>query len=278
MTLGRVAGVDFRLPTDDELDALEAFQLSLGRDEDLDLDTLELKGFVPSRGQEIFLDDDLGRCNVCHENAGANSARDGGGNRNFDTGVEDLPDQPADLTGELVPSDDGEGNPGNGTFNTPPLVEAADTGPFFHNNAIDTIEGAVAFYTGDAFDDSPASRGRFAVEVNLDATQVVAVAAFLRVINALENTRSAIANLDRAFDVGPSDEQLDLLELARADTGDAIDVLRAGGLHPDAVLILEQAVEDIQKASNAKKSMKIKQAINKAIDAHEDARDVMVDE
>ena len=115
-------------------------------------------------------------------------------------------------------------------------------------------------------------------EINLDATQVVAVAAFLRVINALENTRSAIANLERALDVGPSDEQLDLLELARADTGDAIDVLRAGGLHPDAVLILEQAVEDIQKASNAKKSMKIKQAINKAIDAHEDARDVMVDE
>ena len=30
-TLNRVAGVDFRLPTDDELDALEAFQLTLGR-------------------------------------------------------------------------------------------------------------------------------------------------------------------------------------------------------------------------------------------------------
>jgi hypothetical protein len=31
LTLNRIAGVDFRLPTDDELDALEAFMLSLGR-------------------------------------------------------------------------------------------------------------------------------------------------------------------------------------------------------------------------------------------------------
>ncbi|MDH3435343.1 MAG: hypothetical protein OEM60_15875, partial [Gammaproteobacteria bacterium] len=36
-TTNRVAGVDFRLPTDAELDALEAFQLSLGRQEELPL-------------------------------------------------------------------------------------------------------------------------------------------------------------------------------------------------------------------------------------------------
>lgn len=33
-TLNRVPGVDFRLPTDEELDALEAFQFSLGRQSD----------------------------------------------------------------------------------------------------------------------------------------------------------------------------------------------------------------------------------------------------
>ena len=44
-TLNRVAGVDFRLPTDAELDALEAFQLSLGRQEDPTL-PLPLKGTV----------------------------------------------------------------------------------------------------------------------------------------------------------------------------------------------------------------------------------------
>ena len=79
-----------------------------------------------------------------------------GGNANFNTGVEDLEDQPIDQIGERVPPDDGFGVPGDGTFNTPPLVEAADTGPFFHNNSIDTIEGAVAFYNGAAFNNSPA--------------------------------------------------------------------------------------------------------------------------
>ena len=96
-TLNRVPGVDFRLPTDEELDALEAFQLSLGRQQDLVL-PLKLKGTVPKRGQAIFLDNRLGKCNLCHVNAGATANFGGGslGNANFNTGVEDLPDQPAD--------------------------------------------------------------------------------------------------------------------------------------------------------------------------------------
>ncbi|MDA0653589.1 MAG: hypothetical protein O3C49_09980, partial [Proteobacteria bacterium] len=98
-TLNRVAGVDFRLPATDELDALEAFQLSLGRQKDLQL-PLPLKDVVAKRGQAIFLDDGLGKCNICHRNAGANASLGGQdlGNANFDTGVEALPDQPQDLT------------------------------------------------------------------------------------------------------------------------------------------------------------------------------------
>ncbi len=57
-----------------------------------------------------------------------------------------------------MPRDDGFGIPGDGTFNTPPLVEAADTGPFFHNNARATIEQAVAFYNSDAFNNSPSGQ------------------------------------------------------------------------------------------------------------------------
>jgi Peptidase S24-like len=91
----------------------------------------------------------LGKCNICHFNAGANADPNifgpNPGNRNFNTGVEDLPDQPARLTGQRVPADDGLGFPGDGTFNTPPLAEAADIGPFFHNNSVETVEGAVAF-------------------------------------------------------------------------------------------------------------------------------------
>src|SRR5207249_736738 len=111
--------------------------------------------------------------------AGATANLGGGniGNANFNTGVETLPDQPADLTGELVPPDDGFGKPGDGTFNTPPLVEAADTGPFFHNNAIETIEGAVAFYDGESFNNSPAGHTLAAADpegvgIELDGTQI----------------------------------------------------------------------------------------------------------
>src|SRR5436853_5601701 len=229
-TLNRIAGMDFRLPTAEELDALEAFQLSLGREQDLTL-PLPLKGIVPKRGQEIFLDNSLGKCNLCHSNAGATANFGGGniGNANFNTGVENLPDQPAHLTGELVPPDDGFGKPGNGTFNTPPLVEAADTRPFFHNNAIETIEGAVGFYDGESFNNSPAGRTLAATDPNgagieHDGTQIVAIAAFLRVINALENIRQSIELLEsrpqkRFMERQPAKE---LLKRAITETGDSI--------------------------------------------------------
>ncbi len=255
-TLARVPGVDFRLPNDEELDALEAFQLSLGRQADPEL-PLPLKGVVASRGQEIFLDITLGKCNACHFNAGANG--DPGifgaeaGNLNFDTGVEDLPDQPADLTGELVPPDDGLGTPGDGTFNTPPLVEAADTGPFFHNNAIETIEGAVAFYNGVAFNTSPAGQllaGATGSGINLDGTQVVAVAAFMRVINALENIRGAVALLEQGRRLKRRLAR-ERLELALAETEDAIMVLAGGGLHPEAVRHLTEAKHLTEKAAHS---------------------------
>lgn len=255
-TTNRIAGVDFRLPTDDELDALEAFQLSLGRQQELEL-PLPLKGVVASRGQELFMDNELAKCNICHFNAGASADPaffgPGAGNLNFDTGVEDLPDQPADLTGELVPPDDGFGSPGSGEFNTPPLVEAADTGPFFHNNSVETIEGAVGFYDGDSFAESPAGQlleSATGDGIEIDATQIVAIAAFLRVINTLENIRQSIDLLNRSLehDRKTKDVADALLDRALHETGDAIQVLSSGGLHPAAVAHLEQAYDLIRRA------------------------------
>jgi len=231
-TLNRIPDVDFRLPTNDELDALEAFQLSLGQQEELSL-PLALKGIVASRGQELFLDSTAGKCNLCHLNAGANSGDRG--NANFNTGVENLPDQPARLTGELVPFDNGFGAPGDSTFNAPSLIEAASTGPFFHNNSIETIEGAVAFYDGESFNNSPS--GRFLGGVELDGTQIVEIAAFLRVINTLENIRQIRELLEGSL-MPPSPRREPpsrLLELALRKTDDAIKVLAAGGLRPTAV-------------------------------------------
>jgi cytochrome c peroxidase len=260
-TLSRVPGVDFRLPTEAELDALEAFMLSLGRQDDLQL-PLPLKGVVPRRGQELFLDRNVGKCNLCHVNAGATANFGGGnlGNINVDTGVENLPDQPADLTGEPNLPDGGFGREarpdppggfGGGTFNIPPLVEAVDTAPFFHNNAIRTIEGAVGFYDGEAFNNSPA--GQLLGGIKLDGTQIEAIAAFLRVINALENIRAGIDLLESSLHRGPfkPDRTKELLERAVHEIDDSIDVLAGVGLHLDAAAHLTEAKGLIQKGAEA---------------------------
>lgn len=258
-TLDRVPGRDFRLPTDEELDALAAFQASLGRQHDLAL-PLRLRGEVARRGQAIFLDRTLGKCNACHFNAGASADPaifgPGAGNLRFNTGVETLPDQPADLAGAKNPPDDGFGVPGNGEFNTPPLVESADTGPFFHNNSVETIEGAVAFYNGDAFANSPSGKllaGATGGPINLDATQVVAVAAFLRVVNALENLRAAKALLETAagYDRG-HDRPAVLVSRAGFELEDALDVLRGAGLHPEAVAEIRVAQLAVERAGMRK--------------------------
>jgi cytochrome c peroxidase len=251
-TLARVAGEDFRLPTDAELDALEAFMLSTGRQDDLKL-PLALTDPVALRGQTLFMDDKVGRCNICHFNAGANvnPATFGGaaGNLNFNTGMVNLPDLPGSIIADPVPPpDDGFRIPGDGTFNTPPLVEAADTGPFFHNNAVTTIEAAVAAYNSTAFNNSPAGqiiRQTTGSGIALDGSQVQAIASFLRVINALENIRQSEDYLlgKGTAATGPADA----LRLAAIETGHAIEVLNAARLHPAAVTDLDRAKRLVER-------------------------------
>jgi cytochrome c peroxidase len=270
-TLNRVPGVDFRLPTDAELDAMEAFQLSLGRQADLAL-PLALKDPKVTRGQQIFMTSAPagGSCNLCHFNAGANASFGDRNNRNFNTGVENQPDRPAELilrafnvdltpniTSNILPRDGGFGRTpgegpagtgfGNGTFNTASLVEAADTPPFFHDNSVETIEGAVQFYNGRSFANSPS--GPLA-PINLEATQVEAVAAFLRVINALDNIREATESATAAKSLSNRNPRASdqLLKQAIGDSHDAMSVLAMRGLHPGAVKSLERAVASFTAA------------------------------
>jgi len=263
-TLNRIAGVDFRLPTEEELDALEAFQLSLGPKQELTL-PLSLKNPVALQGQTIFNDIKTGKCFACHFNAGANANPavfgQGAGNLNFNTGVEDLPDQPGDLTGELIPPDDGLGTPGDSTFNTPSLVQAAETGPFFHNNAVETIEGAVAFYDGESFNNSPAGQALLKATgsgIEIDATQIVAIAAFLRVINAVQNINESRdflnSYINRSFLGNEFFDQLP--DRAGHETDDAIIVLAGGGLHPVAVTHLRNALLSIENAKKKRSGRK----------------------
>ncbi|HYZ83828.1 MAG TPA: hypothetical protein VE621_05475 [Bryobacteraceae bacterium] len=62
------------------MDGLVAYQLSLGRQEDFSLPSLELKSTIASRGKTLFLDsgniNEPGHknCNACHFNAGGTAA------------------------------------------------------------------------------------------------------------------------------------------------------------------------------------------------------------
>ncbi len=243
-TLDREAGIDFVPPTDEELDAMEAFQLSLGRQEELDLSTIHPTSVAAAHGMELFNDPTKGKCRNCHLNAGATpSFGMPGVNRNFNTAVELLPGQPADLTGEPNPPDGGLGTTpmgdhgfGDMTFNTPVLVEAADTPPFFHNNSIMTIEGAVDFYNSTAFNDANPNN-----KISLEPTEVEAIAALLRILNALENIRLADGLASRAKHAS-FERAKRSLSLAIEELKDAIGVLVGGSLNLDAVQHLEKAI------------------------------------
>ena len=198
-------------------------------------------------------------------------------------GLSVLPDQPARILKaakeppEFFPCDGGFGTEettecgfgsnqlafGNNQFNTPTLVETADTAPFFHNNSINTVEGAVAFYNSQAFNDTGLVGG-----ISLEPTQVEAVGAFLRVLNALENIRSSLTFDRRALRILnrlPTRRTRTLLEQSKAEVQDGMEVLQAINLHLEAIEHLEQArrllTQAISTPSRPKKIRMIQQAI-----------------
>ena len=57
-TLDRVVDEDFRLPTDAELDAIEAFTLSLGRQDEMNFETMQLTDSNAEQGRVLFITED----------------------------------------------------------------------------------------------------------------------------------------------------------------------------------------------------------------------------
>jgi hypothetical protein len=296
-TLNRQNGSDFRLPTTGELDDLEAFQKSLGRRADLNLATMKPKfrNEIVRLGVDIFnnggsvlggSNEGAGKCFFCHLNAGASDFFFPGANANFNTNVEGLPSQPADLVQplQLNPQDGGFGQSGvsptggigNGSFNTPVLVEAADTGPFFHNNSIETIEGAVDFYNSEAFNQSPGF-GSLIGGIRLEATEVVAVAAMLRVINVLENERSARDLIDRIKIATSSTQAKELAALAVSEIDDAVEVLVGGGLHRKAQKEFIKARGNALKAGDGNTASQRITDANKALANLTEAKNDIID-
>ncbi|HET7504061.1 MAG TPA: hypothetical protein VFK02_23735 [Kofleriaceae bacterium] len=245
-SLSRVVGTDFRLATSGELDRIDHFMRQNGRLNELDLTTVVLEDAGAEAGRQRFLT--VG-CNGCHGNAGANASFGGGGNRNFNTGVETARNSalaafPHD-GGFGTVSNTSSGPFGDGTFSAPPLIEAADTGPFFHTattisgasahntGVATTIEEAVAFYDSPAFNSSPSGQ---AVPINLTETEINNIGRFLRVLNASFNTAlaarrlAAAAALLNAFGLSRVEVQNRLLELTKIEVDDAVRELTEVGI------------------------------------------------
>jgi len=270
----RTPGVSFRLASNAEKDQVAAFQLALGRTNELNLNQVTLTDSGASAGKAAFMDPLVGRCNECHGNAGANALLSGK-NRNFNTGALNAPTSFSTLADGRFLFDGGFGGQGlpnmnfttvtgqpdafgDGTFSVPPLIEAADTGPFFHTHAFGNdadptqgIEGAVSFYTTDFFLSSPAAKeldARFGAPVNV-AAAVNDIGRFLRVLNASFNLALAKQRLDAARTLNISywsyreDVQKGLLNLASEEIDDAVRVLSHSlpDLHPAQQTSLQNA-------------------------------------
>jgi hypothetical protein len=238
-SLARVEGPDFRLATDGELDPIDHYMRQVGRLNELSLSTVVMTDAGAEAGRARFLT--VG-CNICHNNGGANAIFGGGGNVNFDTGVESAR-HPA-LAG--FPRDGGfgttaqlDGSFGDKRFNATPVIEAADTGPFFHtattisgasahNTAMaTTIEEAVAFYDSPAFNNSPSG---LIGPINLTAVEIDNIGRFLRALNASFNIALASRRLEAVGSLlnnfpGFIDIENELKRLAAVEAQDALTVL-----------------------------------------------------
>ena len=258
----RTPGTSFRLATNAEKDQVLAFQLAVGRTADINLAAVTLSDPVAAEGKAAFMDPMVGRCNECHSNAGAN-ALVGGKNRNFNTGTFEAPASQTGTFADGSPMFDagfggiGLANPnfntlaangafdsfGNGTFSPPPLIEAADTGPFFHTHAFGqsfdprfTIESGVSFYATSLFLDSPAAQElnvKFGGPVNVGPF-IGQIGRFLRVLNVSFNLAIAKQRMDASRTLNiqywgyRDDIQKGLLKLASEEIDDAQKVLEFG--------------------------------------------------
>lgn len=311
-SLNRRAGIDYRLPTDEELDALAAFQLSLGRAEEFDLTKLRLFNPQAIAGQKLYLDTgNIGEpghknCNACHFNGGGTAAfafnpdapgfspkLDGnprGFNSTTGTNVNGL----AIALQLKLPRDGGYGSlplptGGFGNFgafpDTPPfpveefnsmsVIESADTAPYFHNHTVATLEESIAFYGSAAYQsvDSIGDKiaGPIPIKISDDPNdpEVQAIATFLRVLNALENVRSAISASERARRVARAADAREIALLAREEARDAFEVLTTGSLTKSADFTITLARARLLAAASALQEGNLERALTSLRGARE---------
>jgi cytochrome c peroxidase len=245
-SLNRVAGTDFRTATEDEGQAVATFMRAVGRTNDIDLNSITFSDAGADAGRVKFINGGNFGCFTCHGNATANAPNNQQNTNQF-TNVESVRN-PALVN---IPSDGGFGNfsfqsppnpIGDGTFNVPPIIEAADSGPFFHTDtqilnsndpaqntdSAQTIEQAVAFYNSQAF------------QLGFTATEIANVARFLRAINAIFNIQMASNRIIGARNMGNAlgnvarvdRMQRRMAQMTLFELDDAVRVLSAVNLNP----------------------------------------------
>jgi cytochrome c peroxidase len=258
-TLTRNPGVDFRIPAQDELDALEAFMLFSGRQRRPNVSSITFREAKATTGKQDFFGNGL--CTQCHRTmTGAIGAglTDSSANTGVDQRVTDLP------------LDDGFGQPalnqsllGTQVFDSPPLIEAADTGPFFHNNSAATIEDAITHYTTPAFLNSPGANA--GPNSTFSVAQVADIGVFLRELNAAENVRRTRKNTIFVRD-HRSTGNTELITRAIAYCDNALRMLREKNLNANARASLSAARTALvaaQGQADASRSANINTALTK---------------
>lgn len=258
---------------------------SLGRQEEFDdFTTITLNDVTAEQGRKNYMGEGLPEnslnCNACHFNGGVNTDPNCDfslsgvtppafeeTNRSFAPRVEELLDQPGDLLApsalagaKQLPFDDGFATESN-LFNTPTVIEAADTGPFFHSNQVETVEGAVAFYAANRNFRNPEINPQAAAIVPLNGSQIVNIAAFMRVLNADENSRQALELLEFAERLKNRRDISINVRLAISEIEDAMGVLNEGRLHKTDVMALFtealNSLKKMQKVANWRKKLRV---------------------
>jgi len=172
-TLARVDGVDFRLPTDEELAAMVAFQFSLTnpKNENFNLDLFATTA-AQQRGRGIFFSSHS--CKDCHFATALSIAQrpsDDGSEHTFNTGVQN---QAVNAT---LPQEPPQAGVQGRFFSMPPLFGIHDSAPFFHEGSAATLTDVVKFYTSTTFINSIAGQDqipRFDLFTDQDVADIAA--------------------------------------------------------------------------------------------------------
>src|SRR6478672_4621077 len=150
-TLNRNSGgtdPDFRLPTPDELAAMEAFMRSLDFPAGTDPNKFNLNNFIVTAAQQRGFAAFFGqaKCSFCHSGTVLTDSalfNTGVVNQVINSaGVDNLPCEPSGACGTRV-------------FSVRQLFNIANLGPFFHDGSAATLQDVLAFYNSSFFNTSP---------------------------------------------------------------------------------------------------------------------------